>query len=467
MAVPDGIASYAWAAAATVAAPGVFGFGIVRWLGLQPAHGLRFALASGYVVGHYALAHATLAWLALRKPFPGFLLPIAALFGGLWLLHASWRRPAPPAKHPPTPWWSWLPVALLALVALEAFTATNAEPVYRGDEALIWAAKAKVLYGAPGFDLGLGLALLVQHADYPLLDPLAQALAFASSGRVLQYENRLPIQCFAIALLLVLSSALARRARPLVATLVLVAFAGSAFAWQATTADADTMLACCTLLAAEALLRWRENGDRACFAIACIAGGAMLASKNEGTLLVAALAVPFAVDAALRTRRGDRRRVLPLAAWLAVPLAAFTLHRAFNLAWGLQNDLTDPALAGDRGLATRMVEQFPTHAGQVARFYGELLVDSAQHRLLPLLFLVAAPFAWLLGRSAPAAGVLATLLATFVLAMLGFMAVFVGTPADLTWHLATAAARTLSQVVPIAALGLAVAIAPARTTAER
>ena len=74
----------------------------------------------------------------------------------------------------------------------------HAEPVRFSDEAVNWAAKAKVLYTAPNFDLKTGLDFFVEHPDYPLFNPLAQVLAFAGAGRVLHFENRLPIQFFAV-----------------------------------------------------------------------------------------------------------------------------------------------------------------------------------------------------------------------------------------------------------------------------
>jgi hypothetical protein len=473
--------SYAWVALAAVAAPALFGFGIVRWLGLAPAEGLRIALGSGYVVGQYVLAHATLAWLALGKPFPGFLLPIAAAAAGALLVRCAHRRSPPLPPRVPSPWWSWLPVALLALALLEAFTAANAEPVHHSDEALNWAAKAKLLYTAPGFDLTEGLAFFVKMPDYPLFNPLAQALAYASAGRVLQFENRLPIQFFGVALLLVLSAALARRARPVVATLALVAFAGSGFAWQAPTAYADVQLACCTLVAAEMLLRWRERRDGACFAIACLAGGAMIATKNEGLLLAAALALPTALEAGLQRWRGrapglaSPRLASPgfaspgltwrSAAWLAAPLAAWALHRGINAWYGLENDLVDPALAHGRGLLTRIVDQMGSNGWPVLRHYGAMFVDAPATRLLPLSFLVAAPVALWLDRRAWSASPVAPLAAAFAVAIAGYMLVFVGTPHQVQWHLDTAADRTLQHVLPLAALGLAVAVARARPAA--
>lgn len=463
MAIPDGIASYLAVAAGSVVAPTVLGFGLLRWLGLGPAHGLRAAVGFGYVAGHYVLAHVTLAWLLLGRPGTGLALPVAALLVGLWLWRRSPRGAAAPAPREPSPWWSWLPVLLLVACSVEAFTAANAEPVRWSDEAVNWAAKAKVLYTAPGFDLRQGLAFFVEHPDYPLFNPLAQVLAFASAGRVLHFENRLPIQFFAVALLLLLSAALARRAHPLVAMLVLVAFAGTSFSYQAPTAYADVVLACATLAAAEALLRWRETGEPVFVAIACLATGAMVATKNEGLLLAGAVAAPFLAERLLR-RRGPGGPPLPwrLLGWLFVPLAAYALHRGMNGWFGIQNDLTNPALGQGRGLVARVVGQAGRNGGPVLGYYGRMLVDPAQHRLLPLAFLVAAPLAACRGTRAWLTSPTALLLAAFLCATAGYMAVFVGTIYDLKWHLDVAADRTMQHVLPLAAVGLAAAIAPAR-----
>jgi Dolichyl-phosphate-mannose-protein mannosyltransferase len=466
MAVPEGLASLIWVAACAVIAPAWLGFGIVQAVGLSPAvHGRRAAWAYGYIVGHYTLAHVTLLWLIAGKPVPGVVLPAAAVaIGSALLLWVRRRRQPAAAVTGRSPWWAWVILLLLAAWLVDACLLANVQPVQLGDEAEIWAAKAKVLYCAPHFDLGFGLCFYVVHADYPPLNPLVQVLAFASAGRVLQFENRIPVQGFAFALLLLLASALERRSHPAAAVAVLIAFAGSQFANCAVTGNADVMLACVTLAAVDALLRFFETGERVWFRLSCIALGAMLLSKNEGDLLALAVTVPFVFGWVRDRRRG--RGPLPgrALAWLLVPAGALLLHRGFNAWFNLRNDLFDPAIGNGLGLFARIAADLSARLGSVTAFYGDMLVDPAQQRLLLLLFAIAFMVAVATGRRQLAAE--ARLLGVVVFAIAGYMLVFIGTRADLQWHLLTAADRTVLHVLPVAALGLAMTAWPRQVRAR-
>lgn len=454
MAIPEGLLSQAWVAWWAVVVPTLFGLGVVRALGLGAGAGRAAAWAFAYLVGHFVLAHGTAAWLWLGQPFGGLTVPVAGLGVGSWLLWRARRRGGEPAAAGSR--LVAVVIGLLVLLVLREAVFTNAAPVRYSDEAQIWAAKAKALYGGPAVGLGLGLTV-VEHADYPNFNPLVQVLAFAASGRVLHFENRLPLQCFSIALLLLLAAACRDRVRPLVTCLVLVACAGTLATGQAMAAYADVPLACASLAMAEALLRWRAGGERVWWRLACLAAAAMLATKNEGAMLVLAIGGPavawwwWTAGPRLPRREG---------VWLAVPASTVLLHQLWNRVHGLRNDLLDPALAGGRGLFARLFDQAPTHGPTVLEFFARLAIEPGPHRLLPLLFVAAALLAWIAsGRRwwrEPAALLLASVLA----AIAGYMLVFVGTHADLAWHLATAAARTVEHVVPIAALGLAMLLGP-------
>ena len=140
--------------------------------------------------------------------------------------------------------------------------------------------------------------------------------------------------------------------------------------------------------------------------------------------------------------------------WILVPVAAVLLHRGMNSWFSLQNELTNPALAQGRGLMARIGSQLVSHGEPVLAYYGRMLVDPAPHRLLPLLFLVVAPLAWLTRGRAWLAGAGPLMLLTFVGATSGYMLVFVGTIFDVTWHLEVAADRIMQHVLPTAVLGL-------------
>jgi hypothetical protein len=469
MAVPEGLTAIVWTCAGAVLAPAVLGAGVVRWLGLSPRCGRRVFAAWSYLAGQLALAPVTYLWLACRQPLPGWSLPLLAALGGAALLQAAHRRarPAAPAAAPDR--WLGLATAVLALVCIDQFLLIGVQPILGGDDADIWSAKAKALYSAPGFALQIALGY-PQHADYPMLNPLVQVLAFATNGRILQFENRLPIQCFGLALLLLLSSAAGRVAPRWAAAAALVAFAGSSFSWCTMSAYADVLLALGVFGAVDGWLRWQATGEPVWWRLANVGLAAALVSKNEGAMLALAAGAAVLAVRLLQGRASQR----PLGRrwwWLAVPVAAITLQRAFDAWFGLHNDLLDPALSEGRGLLAQIAHWLPARALRVAAFYGGLLVDTARVRLLVPLLLAAA---CVRGRALlHAQALLPLLLVGF--ALLGYMLVFVGTNANLggadgaarglEWHLATAADRTVLHVLPVAVLGLCLCLGPDRGAA--
>ncbi|MCB9879374.1 MAG: hypothetical protein H6835_17400 [Planctomycetes bacterium] len=467
--MPDGILSHAWVGLCTIAAPCLFGVGALRRLGLPAGIGAAATLAIGYLAGHWLLAHVTAVWLLLGQPTPGFALPLlAALLGGWWLRSAA-ATPSPvaPLGAPlgaGARWAAAIVIAVLVAVFAQECLLANCEPIRFGDEAEIWAAKAKVLYGAVQIDPRLGMGM-VAHADYPNLDPLVQVLAFASAGHTLHVENRLPIQAFGVALLLLLSAAVCRRAQPLVALSALVAASCTLDTCIGKAAYADVPVALSVLATVDALLRWRETGQRVWWRLACIAAAALLSFKNEGTMLLVAIAVPalawWWLDRRAAAATLPRRELL----WLAAPVSSWTMHQVFVRWFDLHNDLMDPSHGG--GLFARIAAQASTHAPVVLSWFGGLFVDPGPHRLLPLLFGVAGLVALATTGGRYLRRPAAMLLAIVAASIGGYMLVFVGTNSDLGWHLPTAAARTMAHVVPVAALGLAMTIAPRRAPEGR
>ncbi|HLQ38814.1 MAG TPA: hypothetical protein VK348_13475 [Planctomycetota bacterium] len=451
MAVPEGLIAQAWTVLCAVLAPAVFGAGIVRWLGLGPAHGWRVFAAWSYLVGQYTLAHATSLWLLARQPLPGWCLPLFALLGGSALLLAHRRRGIDRSDTPPAhDRWLGLLCIVLAIVCIDQFLRVNVQPILASDEGDIWSAKAKVLYCADSMPVPFGLALYARHTDYPLFDPLVQVLAFASHGRVLQWENRLPIQCFGISLLLLLSAALGHYTSRWLAAAAMVAFTSSLFFQCTTTAYADVMVAFALLAAVDGWLRWQQTGERVWWRLCCFGLAALLASKNEGSMLAVAAVVAVVIVRLLQGRRENGARLRWQWLWLLLPLGAVACNRGFNAWFGCSNDLLDPVNTGGHGLFGQIVALLGDRALPVVGFYGGMLVDRAQQRLLVLLLLVAA---LLRGRRVLAGPQLLPLL-TVVGALVGYMLVFVGTHFEVQWHLATAADRTVLQVLPTAVLAL-------------
>jgi hypothetical protein len=285
-----------------------------------------------------------------------------------------------------------------------------------------------------------------------------QVLSFASAGGVQQWENRLPVQGFAVALLLLLSAAVQRRCSVPVAVLALVAFTATNFLHIGVTCYADVMLACAMFAAADGWLRWQETGNPKWCRLACFALAAALSTKNEGSLLAVAALLALACARLLRGPSAASPRLGLGAVWLCVPLLAVLVHRGFNAYFGCSNDLLDPRLGGGQGLFARVADRFPARGWPVAKFYGGLLADLGLGRLLVALYCVAAAAR---GRRL-LQGPEAALLLFVLVALLGYMLVFVGTTYDLQWHLLTAADRTVLHVLPVATLGLCMAVGPYR-----
>jgi hypothetical protein len=343
---------------------------------------------------------------------------------------------------------------------IESISRINVNPILLGDESFIWAAKAKVWFAIPVGEIGLVLGDYVAHPDYPMWNPLVQNLAFASVGDVLHWQNRLPVQGFALALLLLLSAALTRRSHALIAAVVLLAFGGTTFAVKANTAGADVMLALSTLACVDALLRAKETGHVVWWRIACCALAGMLASKNEGALLALVVLVAFGLQAGFAPLRTvPAIRSVRRATWLLLPVVVWLAHSLLNRAYELRNDLL---IATDgRGMVGRILHQFSDNAPKVWSFFYDYCVDMSRSRwLLPATALMAVVIVWREWRRVCANHALVLVAITWA-TVCGYALVFIGTNAtSLDWHLQTAFDRILLHILPVATLALAMLIWP-------
>ena len=457
MAAAEGLTDQFCVLAGAVFAPAVLGAGVVTAVAGPLRLGRRELAAFAYLTGQLLLAPFTFAWLAAGKPVPGALLPLVAFAVGTGLLLWQRRRHGGLSERsgtdPVAAIVAAIGVAAIVLLCLRA----NLTPIVGGDEALIWSSKARVLFAAPDFGIGLGLAYHVGHPAYPLLNPLVQALAFVSAGDLLSFASRIPIQAFAAALVLLLSTMLGVAGRVAGAALLLATVTVGSFVTESPTACADVMLAFAMLAACHAYLRYRTTGAAGWWRLCCVALAATVATKNEGAMLVLVLVLAHLLAALMtRLRGGDRddsRLPLRNLPWLVVPIATLALGQWFNHRHGLTTDLVDPALGQGMGLLERCLHFLPERAVPVASFYLDALL-AVDSRWLVLLALPAAAVL-VLFRPRPAL-VLAIALPGWLLA---YMLVFVGTSNPLPWHLATAAHRTILHVTPVAAVVLAHAIA--------
>jgi hypothetical protein len=402
----------------------------------------------GYVVGQGLAAALVALWLLAGQPVPGLVIPLALV------AVACCRRPRPAAAPARLPRWLRVAVAFVVVAFLFACLRTDVLPIHHGDEGEIWGAKAKVLYGRPMGSLAAGLPWVV-NADYPCLNPLLQISAFAACGRVLHAECRLPLQVFGIVVVLLLAGGVAARTRQWLAIAAVVACAATLGTGAATSAYADMLVACTLLATVDALVRWRDEGDPAWWRVACIAAGTLLASKNEGVMW--AVLVFFCAGATswswCRQRRPLRGREL---GWLLVPITVVLAGQVFNAVHGLHPFLRAANAAGSGHLLDHMVERAPVVFGT----FGRMLVDPAPHRLLPALCVVAGLGAALAGGRRFLQSQAALVVGCVVGGLVGYMAVYLSSTIEVGWQLATGAERIVEHLVPLAAYGCCLTIAP-------
>ena len=370
-------------------------------------------------------------------------------------------------------------IGLLALVALDRIAAPLGVPIHSGDEAHLWASRARVLFESGGFGelyraeferrilVPSGLVpFFVQHPDYPPLGPLLQTWIYAVADRVTWAENRVPLQLFGLATLLMVAGALSSRVRWPIAIGAAWLLLGSKPMHDALgSAYVDLVVAAGLLMATDAWLRLRSSGETRWMAL--LASGLALAlfAKHEGALIAVAFAAGVAVDL-LRDRWRRPEGLEPIRAprgwaflWLALPLAAVLAVWLFNRAYGHDNDLVSQNQKG-RPFWVLFVWQFGDRAPAVATYFVERVLFVSSHArtipLLLLLVLLARPAALLRGPALAPAVALAA-------ATAGYFIVFVGSPHDLAWHLDTAAGRVLFQLVPTATLLLGILLDDAWT----
>ena len=448
-----------WHLLLLLAAPTALGHGVLRLLGIGPKTDGVAYLAWAYMAGSLGAALCNLLWVALAKPFPGTWLLPAQLVLAVALTAATRRRPTAAAVATSAPKESLLLAGLLALtVGYVAFRAVaqNALPVAFGDEADIWAAKAKTLFFASGLDgeLATQTHLFVKQRDYPLLNPLLQLGVFESLGRVCHVDNRLPIQAFLAALVLALAAALRQFVRPALAGLLPLLLLGTeVIQVHVSMAMSDHLVMLGLLVAADGWLRWRRTGDAAFFRLAMLGMAFCAFSKTEGSLLCL-----LAVASACCARAGGAitgpivprpRRELW---WLALPLGVFGVQRLFNAGLGFQNNWF--AAVDSQAFLDRVVTDLPQRAAAVVSYFGsEILLGTESTRLVfAALLLVLVMFPVRIGRSEVAVPALLV-----VAALCAYQGILIFGYPKLDWLLDTAGSRLSLHVAPIALLGLGMA----------
>lgn len=447
-----------------VGVPLLLGAALLRLQGIAPRTDRLAFLGWAWIQGALGLGVGLTLWLWLGAPLraawlaPAFLALAAAL-----LVVARLRRVpvlAAPAPGHAFPRWERLLFAFALAATLAALfdrmLLAAGHAVAASDEAILYASKAKVIFHAGGFGAefrrGLGLPGFVGHPDYPPLNPLLQVWVHAHAGQVVHVENRLPIQLFGPALLLIAAAALRRRARPGVAALFLVCIGTLNFTEMSMRkAYADLFVAVGALVLWDLWQRQREDGERAWLRLLATSACLLVWSKNEGLLHVLAFGLAAGLPLLLGRRPESRAAAGVLARW-GVPLFVSIGYLAwFNAHFGVGNDLVaswtsleaPPELeARGQGLSLERASQ--RVAPILTSFARQVFRDPERSQGLLFLFLLLVLLdplrAFGRDRGAFTAGLL--------IVQLGYLAVYLGTGWEIERHLATSLHRLVFHLLP-------------------
>lgn len=439
--------------------------------------GLLLARCLGYSLRRDPLACLPIAWLAAclllgagvqlalllgLPPAWWGLLPIAtSLLVVRWALRAQPAAAQVPPSGRAYAAFVWLGTGLLLLWAL----AGADRPCIEGDEGNIWSLKAKSLL--VDFPQQFAAAQVHNlHPDYPQLNPLLQAYAYAVFGGVdgVWFANRVLVQLTTAMLWLGLAAAL-RRLLPAFAAALLASLLLLEPEYQQLlrTAYADGMVALGVMVAADAYLRWSRRpvpGD------AWLIGMGLsfaLWSKNETMLYCAAIVAAALVGAACRRWRAAAAAIAgaarPAKGWLwqvaLLPALVVVGTFVWNKSFALQSDLLGANPTG-KSMFRLLWEQWPERVPAMAQEAFRIAIDTAHaHVVLPLVLVVGL----LRLRLRPLPG-LWLLLLTLLFSWLGLHVVYVGSFLPLRFHLDTSYARVTFQLLPVALLLLAAALQP-------
>lgn len=390
-----------------------------------------------------------LVWLAISggsASVAGYLAFDLSLPALLLTLRWWWTRSTPEARVDTSVDESpgvWHAAGLLVVLVGTGATGLVAaqQPHGAWDAWAVWNFKARwlALAGVDWQGLLTEPAFLSSHPDYPLFVPLSIARLWAVTGGVSTAVPQVFGTLSAACILLVMCAGTWQLRGPLAATVATSAIlALRPLLVTASSQYADVPLACAYLVTFVSLAHAveRERSAR-WFAIAGLAAGTAMWTKNEGGVFVACVLVSVAMLAVLRHRELGTalRRVALIAAGVAPFMAAALFIKAstpVNLIVSTQSS----ALVFERLLDLNRHREILLYAVRVTA----TLVDPAVV-VLALIALVRFGRAASLDAAA-VAGVALTL------TVLGYYTVFLLTPYPLDWHLRTAADRLLVQVWP-------------------
>jgi hypothetical protein len=425
---------------------------------LRPRIGPVLDVALGVGWGLGASSVTWFLWLLMiGRPATGYVVTEIALFSALTAICFLVRRRFDGGATPPTP----APanrllrrtltgcLALLVVSSLVVFAVRwSAEPHGHWDAFSIWNLRARFLYrGGPHWQDGSSPALDWSHPDYPLLIPASVARAWTFLGHESTLAPALIGLVFTLAtagLLGAVIASLRNSTQGVLAALVLLGtpvFLMIGF-WQI----ADAPLAFFMLATVGLLCLHDRTGaaGKGGLILAGMMAGFAAWTKNEGLLFLACLfPARLAVRGFAIGWKGAFRDMLPLLLGL-LPVALLLVY--FKAYLAPPNDLV--AGQGPQSTLGRL-----TDAGRYAlivRAFGRDFLTT----IGPGAVLVLALAFMLLGRAPRAARPAAALpLLVVLLMLLGYFAVYLTTPHDLSWHLGSSLHRLYIQLWPLALLG--------------
>jgi hypothetical protein len=332
----------------------------------------------------------------------------------------------------------WLRWSLAAGVLLLLGGAILFESLRGWDARSIWFFAAKRLFFGGGLGGGpddwTAKVYYFSHADYPKLLPLLGA-QFAHLWGV--WNEFIPKASLLMLLFPVVVGLLGLPRR---LGLSLIFFAGLLLLStkeQIWNGYADTYLCLYGVLGTVWLARWLDSGAPLDLALAGAFMGVALNLKNEGSLLL--LCVVASLGGWLVLARSTHAlaawRRWPAGVWvaLALPWVGFVAWLLTKHNWQLANDLQ----MGPGSLA-RMLQRLAE--GKLGMVAEGLFLETDAGKSAGLL-LTAAALAWALRSKVPAAAWFPAVVATMYMA--GMFVVYLGTPQDVAWHMATSAGRTM------------------------
>jgi len=442
--------------------PLLLGAGLLRLLGVGPRTDPLAYAGWAWFQGCLGLGVVLSAWLWLGLPLrAAWIAPVLLALAGIGFVLGRRVPLEKPSVAGPWPRWERLcfaaVLAFLLFVTADRILLASNEGITDADEAHIWAAKAKVMFTTGSFGAEYGELVhalrIVDHADYPPLNSLLQLWVFTHAGEIVHVENRLPIQIYGIAYLLVAASAVRRRARPLVAALFLACLGTiGLLRFSVTTAFSDLMIASGLFVCWDLWQRFEEDGARLWLRLLGLSALQLAWSKNEGGMLLLVFAVALAAAVMSRRARLPERADLARSLLWALPLAASLVYLIwFNRHFDLVNDLIRGG-SGARttaGLLPSIASNASARIWTVVTYFAGRITASNTHYLLLVFFVlvVATPgSAFGRGRMAFTLGLL--------LALSGYVAAYLGTHWELERHLQSSAHRVIFHLMPSAGLWL-------------